>query len=180
MGVFVGLGHGSGYSVEMFDPRVGRWMFEGLLPPIPVSGIHPDERWHTLWDLVMVALLCFVAVATPVEVAFYSSAGGNAAPAGWDQAGGGLSGGGLPLWYWVWNRVIDLLFVADLVMNFFLGFEDEVEGTVVRDVRVIAPRYARTWFAVDFVSVLPFFIFDQEVRVWERAATVVSGGGWGV
>ena len=44
MGVFVGLGHGSGYSVEMFDPRVGRWMFEGLLPPIPVSGIHPDER----------------------------------------------------------------------------------------------------------------------------------------
>merc|ERR1711924_476966 len=31
-------------SVEMFDPRVGRWMFEGLLPPIPVSGIHPDER----------------------------------------------------------------------------------------------------------------------------------------
>ena len=58
--------------------------------------------------------------------------------------------------YWSWNRVIDALFVMDLVMNFFLGFEDDLEGTVVRDVKVIAKRYAQSWFVVDFVSVRLF------------------------
>jgi len=114
-------------------------------------SIDPDERWHTVWDLVMVALLCFVAIATPVEVAFFTSS---------EFQGGAVSSG-----YWIWNRVIDAFFIADMGLNFFLGFEDEIAGTIVYDIKVIASRYARTWFAVDLVSVLPFFLFDSETQV---------------
>jgi len=114
-------------------------------------SIDPDAGWHTAWDLVMVALLTFVAIALPIELAFLS-----------DNVEFSLG-------YWAWNRVIDVAFVLDLVMNFFLGYETE-EGNVEREVKVIAKKYLSTWFAVDLISVLPFFVFDSEVLQWEAEA----------
>ena len=107
-------------------------------------SIDPDAGWHTAWDLLMVFLLAFVAIALPIELAFLS-----------DDAD-------LSIGYWRWNRFIDAAFFLDLVLNFFLGFEDELEGFVQRDVRIIATKYLSTWFSVDFISVLPFFLFDSK------------------
>lgn len=107
-------------------------------------SIDPDSGWHTAWDLLMVFLLAFVAIALPIELAFLS-----------DDAD-------ISIDYWRWNRFIDAAFFLDLVLNFFLGFEDELEGFVQRDVRIIATKYLSTWFLVDFISVLPFFLFDSK------------------
>ena len=68
-------------------------------------SIHPDERWHTLWDLLMVALLCFVAIATPVEVAFFTSV----------RAVDGSSTSGVPLWC-----------VLDVLCLFIMGIDTMV------------------------------------------------------
>ena len=106
-------------------------------------SIDPDSKWHTVWDLFMVVLLGYVAIATPVELAFLSN--------------------DISVGYWAWNRIIDSAFMVDLVINFFLGQENPVDGKVVRDVKVISKTYLRTWFLVDLISVLPFYLMDSTV-----------------
>ena len=108
-------------------------------------SIDPDSAWHTVWDLLIVFLLAFVAIALPIELAFLTE----------DET--------VSLSYWRWNRFIDAAFLLDMVLNFFLGYEDEKEGHVERDLRLISWKYFRTWFAVDFVSVMPFFLLDEDV-----------------
>ena len=58
---------------------------------------------------------------------------------------------------------MDLAFTVDLCINFCLIYEDHM-GRRVQEYGRIARHYLRTWFAIDFVSILPFdilgFFFD--------------------
>ena len=53
------------------------------------------------------------------------------------------------------NRAIDLIFVKDMIMNFFLAYRDESrEGgrRIVKNFSRIRHNYVHGWFPVDFVS----------------------------
>ena len=92
--------------------------------------------WTGWWDLGMMVLLTVVLFVTPYEVAFLSP---NVDA------------------LFVINRVFDAIFMSDLVINFFLAYQNGPEkgSTWVKHLPSIRRRYLRGWFAVDFFSVLP-------------------------
>jgi potassium voltage-gated channel Eag-related subfamily H protein 7 len=56
------------------------------------------------------------------------------------------------------NFVVNILFIVDMCMNFFLAFQDEKKGELVTDRRRIVKAYLFGWFPIDFISVVPFDI----------------------
>lgn len=99
--------------------------------------IFPTAPWLRYWDLVTAALLTFTAIGTPYEVAFLGTK--------------------LDAMFGI-NRFIDLCFVFDLVLQFFLGYWDECNDRWVVDLPTIQHRYLTSWFLLDVVSIFPFDI----------------------
>ncbi|KAL3927497.1 MAG: hypothetical protein SGPRY_002795 [Prymnesium sp.] len=94
------------------------------------------------WDILTTLALIWTAVVTPVEVAFVQQ------PLHTDKWANSL---------FMINRVIDLLFILDMLLQFRLGFkEDNLHGTRwVVDAKQIARHYACSfWFPLDVFSVL--------------------------
>jgi len=59
-----------------------------------------------------------------------------------------------PGWTFI-NVFIDLFFVFDLVLNFFIAFYDE-QMHLVDEPREIVRNYLRSWFIVDLAGSIPF------------------------
>jgi len=106
--------------------------------------INPTSKFMETWDLTSMFALLFVAVVTPFEVAFLPD----------DFL--------LNTLFWV-NRVIDLFFVADMIIQFFLMYEKPRDkgGGLERDQRKIIWKYLTTWFAIDLISIFPTDLIDQ-------------------
>ena len=110
-------------------------------------AIDPNaSEWTAYWDLMMMALLTVVLFLTPYEVAFLE------APSGWENT---LTDG----LFWV-NRAFDAAFLADLIINFFLAYQNPPSkgNTWVRSLAMIRRRYLAGWFVIDLLSVLPFWL----------------------
>lgn len=102
--------------------------------------LDPDSKYITHFDLLVTISLCFTALVTPFEVAFLETELG---------------------FLFLVNRLIDLVFLKDLVMCFLRKVEKTLpDGTkiLVKTRRQIAASYLRGWFLLDFVSILPFDI----------------------
>ena len=116
----------------------------GLLDPLNSSLL-------LKWDIVTALALLFTATLTPFEIAFI------------DQAESPANA-----WFIV-NRVVDLIFIVDMVLQFFIAYEDrrknKAHGTgffytreVIWDRRRICRHYLLGSFSVDLVSILPSFL----------------------
>ena len=66
------------------------------------------NRWMPHWDVVMVFALLFVAIVTPVEVTFSNE-------------------GKYVTVLWGINRVVDLLFIVDMVLIFNLAYQTNTD-----------------------------------------------------
>ena len=97
------------------------------------------------WDVVTALALLFTATFTPFEISFL----------GTTEV--------LSLRFFL-NRGIDAIFTFDLVMQFFVMFPQQksvVESVYwVDDLNAIRLNYLKGWFALDLISILPFWIFD--------------------
>jgi hypothetical protein len=100
----------------------------------PNGGINTRCDYMTYWDLNTVVLLFYVSVVTPYEVAFLDS--------------------DLNFLFFL-NRLVDIFFVFDIVVQFFLPYLDHF-GHEVKVLSLIQKRYLKTWFAIDFISIFPF------------------------
>jgi len=108
--------------------------------------IHPrDSKWTQQWDAVSFLCILFTAIVTPFEI-------GVMPP----QQVSTLDFAGLVLF--VINRVVDVFFMADLALNFFLAYQEDhgKGGQWVTDRRKIVRHYLQSWFVIDVFSVLPF------------------------
>lgn len=96
-----------------------------------------DPKWNfsRKWDGLMILLLVYTAIFTPFEVAFLETKFNL------------LFG---------FNRLVDTLFICDLILNFFFMVEDPESGEIVKDIHRIRALYFRGWFTCDILSVLPF------------------------
>lgn len=102
--------------------------------------ISPSSEHMWCWDAMQGLAMLFTGLITPFEVCFMRTAQPTDA-------------------LFITNRLVDLLFIIDMALNFFLKIE--VKGPhcsfkVIRDPWTIRRQYLRSWFIVDFVSVLPF------------------------
>ena len=52
---------------------------------------------------------------------------------------------------------IDAVFIIDIFINFVSAYEDNSK-IIIADFKEIARYYYKTWFIIDFVSVIPFDI----------------------
>ena len=98
--------------------------------------INPRSLFIRVWDLITVAALLFTAFVTPFEVAFFGS--------------GVYSG---PINFTL-NRLVDLIFTLDIVLNFFLPYRASQKdgGMLVFDNYRIVKNYLRTWFPLDLFA----------------------------
>lgn len=96
-----------------------------------------DNTALKCWDGFSGALLFYVCFATPLEVAFM------------DVETDGL---------FVVNLVIDVMFLFDMILQFFLPFQQMTKSgqLLIYDHRRIVRHYMKSWFIVDFVSIFPF------------------------
>ena len=82
----------------------------------------------------MLIFLCYAAIITPYRTAFFD----------YDSIG----------WI-IADTIVDLYFLADLILNFFTAYFNEDMKLVVSRTD-IAKRYLKTWFSVDFIALVPF------------------------
>ena len=123
--------------------------------------IDPNHaEWTAYWDLMMMMLLTVVLFLTPYEVAFLAPSVDA---------------------LFAINRALDLIFICDLVIQFFLAYQNGPDkgSTWVKSLPMIRKRYLKGWFAVDFLSVLPFWTFGMVINSQndDGAGADESGGG---
>ena len=54
------------------------------------------------------------------------------------------------------DLIVDILFLTDVVVNFFKAYVDDTSKIYVVNRCKIVKRYIKTWFCLDFFSSLPF------------------------
>ena len=109
--------------------------------------IQPASRVMGCWDIATTIALVFTALVTPFEVAFLEADGVDA--------------------LFVMNRIIDLVFILDMLLQFFIMFPiaSKEPGEALgpsrweQRLRPIARRYLRSWFTIDLLSIVPS-LFD--------------------
>lgn len=89
------------------------------------------------WDIATILGLAFVAVVSPFEVALLQTE---------------ING------MFVLNRLIDVMFAVDLVLQFFVAYRVKTRYGHRLETRMknIARHYLATWFVIDFVSLIPY------------------------
>ena len=106
--------------------------------------VRPGSRYRIWWDVTTAILLVYVAIAEPFVVVFAPAFAQESSYKGWE-------------WF------MDSFFVSDVLLNFRTGYVD-ANGVEVLAPKECALHYAKTWFCLDFVSCLPFFL--QCSSVW--------------
>jgi hypothetical protein len=122
--------------------------------------INPHGKYMRSWDQVTMYALLFVAIVTPAEISFNDTSNNNDTTNNVSIAAvaGGAEGHGEMLLFYI-NRVVDLVFLADLVIQFFLAYPDTHHGhRLIKSLSKIRAQYLRGWFAIDVVSLIPFDI----------------------
>jgi len=106
--------------------------------------IDPHCEYMKYWDLVLSVALLFTGIVTPYEVIFVGRVK-------WDN------------WLFIVNRIVDIIFCKDMIMQFFLKVETGhvgKTGTVtLKDPWAIRKRYLTRWFVIDLISIMQFDIF---------------------
>ncbi|KDO21168.1 hypothetical protein SPRG_12949 [Saprolegnia parasitica CBS 223.65] len=95
--------------------------------------VHPNSSFRRAWDLSIAAAVIYVCIMTPASLGFdFVAWGPNVAS---------------------FESFLDACFVCDMVLSFRTGYF--ANGELHMEARVVARRYLRTWFIVDFVSNFP-------------------------
>ena len=94
----------------------------------------PDRMW---WDLGQVVMLAYVAAVVPI------------------RAGFSVRVETLSMWFWI-DLVTDIYFLGDIAVNFRTAYYDKRSANLIIDEKLIAKKYLKSWFVLDFVSCIPF------------------------
>ena len=86
------------------------------------------------WDVIVLVLLVYTATWVPLRVGFDFN------PSTAVKA---------------LELIVDLVFLADVIVNFLTSYECE-NGHMEYQLSAIALRYAKSWFAIDLISSIPF------------------------
>lgn len=90
-------------------------------------AVSPQEPWRLRWDLLVLVLVIYSSIIVPYDAAFRP----DKDPANLDQ-------------------LVDAAFYADIVLNFWTGFDKGYE--IVLDKGEIVRNYVTGWFLIDFVA----------------------------
>jgi hypothetical protein len=100
--------------------------------------IIPHSWFRRLWDILSLILLTYVAIFTPVQIAFYGEA---------------MS---MSNWYewpivFTMDRIVDVIFIIDIFFNFRTAWVNK-QGEIEFDQATASMEYLTGWFFLDAVS----------------------------
>ena len=98
--------------------------------------ILPDSKFKKLWDSLIAIVILYSSICTPYKLAFIDSNSNRED---------------------VVDIIVDVLLGIDLVLNFFSAYYDSEENLVKSRKKIII-KYLKGWFAIDFISIFPFFL----------------------
>ena len=104
---------------------------------------YPNDTFKNVWEILVTLCLLTTCILTPFNLA-YSEEVENVK------------------WYMNLNYGIDIFFFMDIIINFNSAFNDE-SYKVIDDRRIIACTYIRSWFFIDFLSIIPFELIIEFV-----------------
>lgn len=99
--------------------------------------IDPRSSFRRTWDLFIILLVIYSAVAIPYYSAFSKKEKG---------------------WKIGLDYTFDCLFILDIVFNFYTAYYDKF-GRLVASRDKIKSNYLRTWFIIDVLASFPFELF---------------------
>eukprot|EP00966_Prymnesium_polylepis_P014391 332227-Prymnesium_polylepis.1 len=133
----------------------------GVTPPPSPNEYILDPNSHTrlLWDYTVIVLIIYTALLVPMRIAF-----ADELEATDDQA---------RMWIAL-DRVVDILFILDVVLNFYTGHY--YAGVLVTNRNQIAKKYARNGLALDVCAALPidWMVSDTSNKKVLRAMTALK------
>ncbi|XP_042507547.1 potassium channel AKT2/3 [Macadamia integrifolia] len=119
-----------------------------ILPPLGVSNYHqnqiepkgriisPMDSRYRCWETFMTILVAYSVWVYPFKIAFMKL-----------SPRGGL---------YIADNIVDIFFLIDIVLTFFVAYIDPRTQLLVQDSRKITIRYLSTWFVMDLASTIPF------------------------
>lgn len=116
------------------DEEVARQVREKSNQQLPWYIIRSGTTFRSVWHAMMGVLIVYVAVTVPYRVCFLVEPQGAAA---------------------VIEHMVYAIFVADLIVNFFMVPMGVTPATMPTSHRQIVTMYLRSWFIIDFAASLP-------------------------
>eukprot|EP00753_Platysulcus_tardus_P013246 PLAT3643.3.p1 GENE.PLAT3643.3~~PLAT3643.3.p1 ORF type:complete len:1420 (-),score=813.14 PLAT3643.3:357-4490(-) len=102
--------------------------------------IHPELPTKVMWDLWLAVWIMYTTLVVPFRIGF------KVEPVGFAL---------------VLDRVIDVLFLLDILANFRTAFINAETREFCADAAGIRRHYLRRWFLIDFLSTVPFDLLGQ-------------------
>ena len=106
--------------------------------------VNPRHVFVQMWDLNTLFLLVFTCLVTPYEIAFLDE----------------VKGTGVEVLFYV-NQLINIVFVVDMVLVFFLPLEGP-NGSWITAKPALALSYFKRMFIIDAISVIPFDVIASQ------------------
>ena len=103
--------------------------------------ISRDGNFRMVWNLLMVTFILYMAVYGPYRIAFIEDSEANPILTGFDV-------------------VIDIFFLADIVVTFMTDYQDPKTNHTVSDFKSIARNYLLSTFFLDLMAAVPFSLLD--------------------
>ncbi|KAL2644033.1 hypothetical protein R1flu_011620 [Riccia fluitans] len=103
--------------------------------PIGRWYISPYSRKYRAWWMFLVIAAAYSSLFTPLEFGFYR---------------------GLPHQLFIADLATQAIFIADILVNFFLAYRDPESYKLVIDFPSIADRYVKSDFILDVIACLPW------------------------
>ncbi|KAJ7553359.1 hypothetical protein O6H91_06G095000 [Diphasiastrum complanatum] len=95
----------------------------------------PDNQIYQWWIKLVLVWAVYSSFFTPLEFGFFQ---------------------GLPRHLWLLDLLAQLVFLADIIVTFFVAYKDESTYKMVVDHRSIASRYAKTDLFLDLLGCMPW------------------------
>jgi hypothetical protein len=99
---------------------------------------YPEDENKANWDLLLTLLLIITCIMTPYRIAF--------------------EGESVPKGQMIFNNIIDLFFLFDIIFSFMTAYTDE-DFITIDDRKTITIGYLKGWFLVDVMAIIPFELF---------------------
>lgn len=99
--------------------------------------IRVNDRFRTLWDIIIIVMSLYNCFVLPVDIAFKPSA---------------LESEVID----VFNVIIDIIFAIDIFLNFRTTIANDLTGDEITDGPVIAKTYLKHRFFLDLLATIPF------------------------
>jgi len=97
--------------------------------------LYPEDRVKELWDIWIVIVLFVSLVITPMRITFGPTIE-------------------IPSWK-ICDEIMNILFLIDIIVLFNCAHYDD-EFVIVENRKIIARDYLKSWFLIDFISIVPF------------------------